>query len=139
MRQILYYEYKYVHHNKLREDGIFDSLNNEFKNLVMCKTWSEHSKLHCKHDKYKAQILAAGLNTRFDSERTEHGCGTQPGRDGFYDRPAQRDSLGADSGAHQRRADTVSEANVPGSGEASLFFYGEPCAEQIVPTVSRNF
>ena len=49
------------------------------------------------------------------------------------------DSLGADSGAHQRRADTVSEANVPGSGEASLFFYGEPCAEQIVADSFKKF
>ena len=64
-------EYSYVHHNKLKEDGTgFDSLNNEFENLVMCKTWSEHSKIHCKHDRYKSQVLAAGLNTRFDSERT---------------------------------------------------------------------
>lgn len=36
----------------------------------------------------------------FDSERAEDGCCTWQSCDGFYDRPAQWDSFGADSGAY---------------------------------------
>jgi len=61
---------KYVHHNKRKEDDSgFDSLNNEFKNLILCKSRSEHWKIHCQYPEARKQVLEAGFKTRLTSER----------------------------------------------------------------------
>ncbi len=66
-----------VHHDRYdAEKDSFDSLNNEFENLKLYHSSSEHRKRHCELSaKCRNQIIDAGRGTRLTSQRvTDRNC-----------------------------------------------------------------